>query len=243
MVLPFVCQNRVGLKEKGPQKPVLWAILGGIFFGLDLLFWTTGILVGGATVATLLANTAPLWVGLAALILFRERLTYIFWAGLILGLFGTVIVITNGVFNNFTIDTGGGYGLISGFFYGAYYIAAQKARNSMRTLPFFWISTTTSALFLLTVSLARGYSLIAYDLSTFIVFILLGIGVQVLGWMSINYAQGFIPASIVSPTLLGQPLLTAIWALILFDERLSIAQLFGGVLVMAGLLLVHLSRR
>jgi drug/metabolite transporter (DMT)-like permease len=42
--------------------------------------------MSGATNPTLLANTAPLWVGLGALIFFREKLSLMFWAGLLLAM-------------------------------------------------------------------------------------------------------------------------------------------------------------
>jgi len=59
----------------------------------------------------------------------------------------------------------------------------------------------------------------------------------------INYALGHLPASIVSPTLLGQPVVTALLAGLLLGEVLSAWHIAGGVAVLAGVLLVHRSRR
>ena len=65
-----------------PRKELLIAIMGGLFFACDLLYWNSGILIGGATNPTLLGNTAPVWVGLGAKLLFRERLNRTFRLGL-----------------------------------------------------------------------------------------------------------------------------------------------------------------
>jgi drug/metabolite transporter (DMT)-like permease len=59
--------------------------------------------------------------------------------------------------------------------------------------------------------------------------------------MTINYAQGYLPASIVSPTLLGQPVVTAIVAAILLGEQFTTWQIVGGILVLLGVYLVHRS--
>jgi drug/metabolite transporter (DMT)-like permease len=59
----------------------------------------------------------------------------------------------------------------------------------------------------------------------------------------INYALGYLPASIVSPTLLGQPVVTAILAGPLLGEDLSAWQILGGLAVLIGVYLVHHSRR
>ena len=47
---------------------------------------------------------------------------------------------------------------------------------------------------------------------TYLSFVALGILVQFVGWLLINFAQGYLRASIVAPVLLVQPVLTALLA-------------------------------
>jgi len=70
----------------------------------------------------------------------------------------------------------------------------------------------------------------------------MGILVQCLGWMSINFAQGHIPAAIVAPTLLAQPVMTAILSAIFLGETFTAWHLLGGGLVLVGVFTVHRSR-
>jgi drug/metabolite transporter (DMT)-like permease len=65
----------------------------------------------------------------------------------------------------------------------------------------------------------------------------------VAGYLAINYALGHLPASIVSPTMLGQPVLTALLAGPLLGETLGLWQVVGGVAVLGGVYLVHRSQR
>src|SRR6185312_22733 len=60
------------LKEnlKIGRKELLIAIAGGIVFASDITVWNISLLKISATVSTLLANLAPVWVGLLSFILF-----------------------------------------------------------------------------------------------------------------------------------------------------------------------------
>ena len=64
------------------RRDLFLTLAGGVFFALDLALWNTSLLLTSAATATLLANNAPLWVGLGAVFLFRERLSLYYWLGL-----------------------------------------------------------------------------------------------------------------------------------------------------------------
>ncbi len=241
MALPFLGQAR--RKPITSASRAIWlSILGGIFFGLDLAFWSTGIVMSGAAIPTLMANTAPVWVGLGAWLLFREKQGLNFWIGLLLAMLGAAVIL-GGDFSKATqFGVGGVLGLCAAVFYGAYYLVTQRARSHVRTLPYFWITTTSSAIFLLIVNLIFRHAFFAYDRSTFLIFIGIGVFVQVFGWIAINYAQGYVPAALVATTLLAQPVLTAFIAWLIFGEALTIWQILGGIAVIGGVYIVHLSR-
>jgi drug/metabolite transporter (DMT)-like permease len=251
MLIPFSRQVRQGGRgersspgDEGalPGRAVWIAILGGAFFGLDLTLWATGIVMSGATIPTLMANTAPLWVGLGAWLFFKERQSGIFWGGLLLAMLGAGVVLGQDFSRSTAFGVGALLGLGAAVFYGAYYLVTQQARSKLKTIPYFWITTTTSALVLLLVNLVLRRPFGGYDGITYLKFLAVGVFVQVFGWMAINYAQGFFPASIVSPTLLGQPVLTALIAWPLFGEILTPWHILGGAAVIAGVYLVHRSR-
>src|SRR6202012_229836 len=46
------------------RKELIIAIAGGIIFGSDIAVWNLSLMKISATVSTLLANLAPVWVGL-----------------------------------------------------------------------------------------------------------------------------------------------------------------------------------
>lgn len=241
MALPFL--NHI--RQKGfrlPRAGIIFAVLAGLFFGGDLALWSTGITLSGAALPTLMANTAPIWVGLGAALLFRERQTKWFWVGLVVSMVGAALILGQ----DFSLAGGAGLGAVLGLgaavFYGGYYLLAQGGRNLLDTLAFFWIATFSSAvsLFLLNVTLERPFT--GYDTPTYLNFLAIGTVVQVAGWLAINYVQGYLPASIVAPTLLGQPVVTAVLAFILLGERFTGWHIAGAVVLLSGVYLVHWSR-
>jgi len=241
LVVPFL----LSLRNSGfklPGKGVLFAVLGGIFFGCDMSLWSTGVVLSNATIPTLTANLAPLWVGFGSVLFFRKKLKAGFWIGLVIAIGGMLLLMHRDLSDNMTIRTGALLGLGAGMFYGMFYLVSERGRRLLNTIQFLFLFTITSALVLLLFSLLFGYKLSGYDRNTYLVFLGIGVIVQVCGWFLISYSQGYLPATTVAPILLGQPVLTFFLATLILKERLSALHIIGGIIVVAGIYFVHYSR-
>ncbi|HLO14082.1 MAG TPA: DMT family transporter [Anaerolineales bacterium] len=64
---------------------------------------------------------------------------------------------------------------------------------------------------------------------------------QLIGYMLLAYALGHLPASIVSPTMILQPVITTLLAIPLLGEIPSAWQGFGGVIALIGIYIVNQS--
>jgi drug/metabolite transporter (DMT)-like permease len=64
----------------------------------------------------------------------------------------------------------------------------------------------------------------------------------VAGWLLIGYALPRLPAVETATIILLQPVLTMIWAVLIFSEQPSPIQWLGAALVMAGVGFVAVSR-
>jgi len=229
-------------ERKLSGRPLRWAILGGFVFALDLSFWASGVVLSGATIPTLLANTAPVWVGLGALLVFREKLSMVFWGGLTIALLGTALVLGLESLRSMSIDLGALLGLLGGMFYGAYFLITQRGRETLDALSYFWISGVSATTFLFIFNLLLGQSMRGFTPESYFNLLALGLISQGVGLLALNYVQGLLPATIVSTTLLGQPVVTALLAGPLLGERLQPQQIAGGVVVLLGVYIVHRSR-
>ncbi len=239
LTIPFLYQKR---KLNLDKKSLLLAIFAGVFFGLDIAAWSTGVMISGATIPTLMSNLAPVWVGFGTLIFFRKKLRTNFWLGLAIALLGASSILGIDLFAGFKLDIGALYGILAAVFYGGFFLFAERSREKLDPLSFFWVSVTTSSIVLFFLTKALSQPLLGYDRQTYWIFIIMGILVQALGWFSINYAQGHLPASLVSPSLLAQPVFTAIFAILFLGESLAPLQVLGGIAVLVGVYIVHSSK-
>ncbi len=241
LIWPFL-YSIVFLKSPLRFKGVVFAFLAGICFGIDMSTWSTGVVMSNATIPTLMANLAPIWVGFGSMIIFKEKHKQVFWFGLLLAIAGVIIVLGKDIYSSTAQMYGTLLGIIAGIFYGAFYLLSQNGRKLLNTLSYLFISTLGSVSILTIFVFLLNYKLTGYDMNTWLLFLAIGVGVQVIGWMMVNYAQGYLPASVVSATLLGQPVLTALFAIVLLKEKLTIWHISGGIIVIAGIYLVHYSK-
>jgi drug/metabolite transporter (DMT)-like permease len=241
-VLAWPFYRQVRSREGLPRLGVRTAVLGGLFCAGDLALWSTGVVLSGATNPTLLANTAPVWVGFGALIFFRERLSAKFWLGLTLAMSGAVLILGLDALSAATLGLGTFLGLTAAIFYGGYFLITQRGRQSLDSLTYTWLTTASATAALFVLNLVLSHPLTGYTVFSWLNFLALGVVAQVFGWVAINYTQGYLTASIVAPTMLAQPVVTAVLAVLLLGERLSLWQALGGVTVLTGVYIVHRSR-
>lgn len=215
------------------------AALAGLFFAADIFAWGTGLQLSNVATTTFLANTAPVWVGLGALLIFKQRLRPGFWLGLLVALTGAAVLLGRDLLAGANAGLGSTLGLIAGFFYGGYVLITQKVRERLSILASFWIATMASAAALLIGALILGQPLLGYPAASYFNLLLVALISQVGGYVLVNYALGHLPASIVAPTLMIQPAFTAMIAVPLLGEALSAVQVAGFVLVSLGVWVVN----
>jgi drug/metabolite transporter (DMT)-like permease len=244
LAIPFTRGQTRKSQASGAQGGLGWriwalAIVAGVFFALDLGFWNTSLGFTTAANATLLGNDAPLVVGLGALLLFHERPRVSYWLGLIIALLGMSVIVGWDVISQSPLSAGDLLAMLAGVFYAGYLLATQRIRAQMDTLPSLWVASATGTVLLLAYILATGQPLGGYTLNAYMALLGLGLISQLVGWLAINYALGHMPASVVSVTLLAQPILTALLAVPLLRESLAAHQITGGLIALGGIFLVN----
>lgn len=236
VMLPVAWARR---RARVERREVGRILLAGLFFALDLAVWNTALMQTSAASATLLANAAPLWVGLGAWLLFRERWGVGFWLGMGLSFLGMGLVLRGDLQRHFQLGTGDLLALLASLFYAAYLLITQRIRERTDTFTLMALSMAAGSVFLYGVCWAMGVPLIGYSARTWLALLALGWISQAAGWLAINEALGHLRASVVSVSLLAQPVLTALLAIPLLGETLTLEQAAGGLLVLMGILQTH----
>jgi drug/metabolite transporter (DMT)-like permease len=208
--------------------------LGGLFFALDLAFFNTSILRTSAANATLLGNYSPVVVGLLTWVVFRRKPAATFWMGLLLALAGTVAILWSDLSAHIGFGTGDAMALAAAAFFAVYLLATEQVRATTSTLVFIRLAMVSSMFFLLLINVALGISLRIPPGRSWLALLGLGLVTQLGGYMALTYALGHLPATVTSVSLLLQGPLTAVLAALFLGEKLTAAQIFGGLLVLVG---------
>ena len=215
------------------------AVVCGILFACDIALWNSSIMLSKATISTLLANLAPVWVGIGALLFMKEKPSGIFWIGTVISMLGVTIIIGFNQVMQANLNFGNVLAIIASMFYGAYLITVRKGRNSLDTFSFTTISMIASTIVLGFICLFTSTPLWGFSTTTWLALGTLGLVPQVLGWLAINQALGHIKPTAASVTMLSQTAFTAIFSVIILGEILTIHEIGGAVVVLAGIYLVN----
>ena len=227
------------------RKPVTdWygvkiAIICGILFACDIALWNSSILLSKASISTLLANLAPVWVGLGGLLFLKEKPNKIFWTGTVISLVGVSIIIGIREISGMSLTLGNLLAIGASVFYGAYLLTVRKGRNTLDTFTFTTISSLSSTVVLGIICLVSQAQMTGFGTTTWISLIILGVVPQTLGWLAINQALGHIRPTLASVSLLSQSVFTALFSLPVLGEVLAWHEIVGALVVLLGIYLVN----
>ncbi len=78
------------------------------------------------------------------------------------------------------------------------------------------------------------------DARGWVAVVLLGLGPTIGGYGLYNYSLSYLPASVVNLLATMEPAMTAIQSYFLLDERFSLAQVIGSLLIIGGVVIIRL---
>jgi drug/metabolite transporter (DMT)-like permease len=241
ILAPLALRGPGSSMRNWPRAGIAIALLGGLSLSLDVALWNTAVGKTSAANATLFANTAPLWVALVAWRLFGETLRPRFWLGLGLTLVGSAAVAGADFLFHPSLGWGDVLALCAAFFYAGYYLCTEIGRRYLPSATYVWLAGVAATTSLLLLCILLGLPLAGYPARSYLAFAGLALVTQAFGYVAVGYALGHLPASIVSPTMVAQPIVTALLAIPFLNEPLSAVQWIGGAIVIAGILQVHVS--
>lgn len=215
-------------------RPSVLALVGGTFFGLDIAFWHASLVMTSVANATFIVNLGNAAVGLVAWIVLKERPARIWPIALAIALFGALLLSRGAAGEDQAALTGDLLALIAAVMVGLYLFFAKLARRTEGAMQvLFWSTAATLAVCFLS-SLVQRETLVPPDPSWFLAPLFLAVIAHVLGQGLIVAGVGRTPAAIAGVLLLIQPVAGALLAWPLFGETLTLVQLTGAALVLAG---------
>jgi len=245
-LLPFLALSRANRLGSGLPH-IRYLAVYGLVLAIFNSMWTLSVALNGAAVATVLAYSSAAFTVLLGWWLLKESLTPVKILAVVFSLAGCVLV-SGALDASLVLDPGGILaGVLGGLCYAAYSLmgrsAAGRGLNPWVTLLY---TFAFASFFLLAFNLIGGGVLpgaaptpadlgwLGSAWKGWLVLFILAAGPTVAGFGLYNVALSHLPSSIANLIVTLEPIFTAIFAYLIFGEKLTPVQMLGGLLILGG---------
>jgi len=244
LLLPFLFIYGREALSKLSRRQACEIVTAGVGLAFHFWLWIESLKHVSVANSVLLVTAHPLLVGALSVRLLGERMESSQWAGMGIAL-GGIAMITAGDWK-----TGVGQELIGDLLallgmvaFAAYLLIGRRLRQGLPTLVYVVPVYGVSALVLLLIVMVMSTPLIGYPAQDWAIFLALAVVCTIGGHTLYNYSLAHVPASLVSVTLLGEPVLSSLFAWLLLSEVPGWFVLPGGILVLMGIYMANVGGR
>jgi drug/metabolite transporter (DMT)-like permease len=250
--IPLMAAMSWAAETRRPAPRSFWAdlranaavlALGGAAFAGDLATWHWALGMTSVANATLIGNMAPIWVTLGAWLLFKQRVSRLFVAGMAITFTGAVVLMSRSLELSTENMLGDALCVLTSLFYGIYFLVIAHARARLSTPTVMAATCLAAAALLLPLSAAVGETILPSTLFGWGIVFAMALVVHTGGQGLVTFAFAHLPAGFTALSLLIQPVAAAIFAWIILGEAIGPVQAAGGVIVIAGILVARRASR
>jgi len=236
ILLPFYIRSG-GIRKlrESPRKDVLTLMVVGVVLALHFASWITSLSLTSVASSVIFVHADPIFVAAVSHFVFKERINRGTLLGIVVAFAGATIIAIG--------DAGIGeanlYGdllaLLGAVMLGIYILAGRRLRQSLDLVSYVTPVYATSAVVLILGSVVTGTRLAPFPPREYILFIALAVVPMIFGHTVYNWALRYVEASVVSISLLGEPVGATILAFLFLNEAPSTLTLIGGSITLVGI--------
>lgn len=239
LLAPF---GRSGFKKL--ERGDWWLpVVAGVSLAVHFATWITSLELTSVANSVLLVATAPVFVAIAARYLLHEAMPRAVWLGITLALGGTALIAGTGGDAGPSSLRGDILALVGAVTVAGYALAGQVSRRKLGIIEYAVITYGAGAIILGVICTTAGIELFDFRAGTWLAIGAMVLGPQILGHTVLNYVVKYIDATRVYAAAMAEPPIAIVLAFILFEETPSVWLYPGGLAIIAGILMVTISRR
>ncbi|WEL17181.1 Permease of the drug/metabolite transporter (DMT) superfamily [Halorhabdus sp. SVX81] len=223
------------------------AALAGVALAIHFAAWFESLAWTSVAASVTLVQAQPLFVAFAAPLLLDERVGPRTVAGIALAVAGIAVMSAADLLGAGVLGPNPLYGnalaLLGALAMAGYVLAGRSIRQRLPLLPYVIVVYTVAAATLLVILGVQRVPLLAYPPAEWVLFFAMAVGPGVFGHTVLNWALAHLESSVVSVSLLGEPVGSTLLALVLLGEIPGIVTALGGVVVLSGIVLTARARQ
>lgn len=222
------------------------AVVSGLALAIHFASWFESLSFTSVAASVTLVQSQPLFVAAGAWLLLRERVTSRMTIGVIVAVTGMAAMSVGDLLGGVAIGSNPALGnllaLAGALAAAGYVIAGRSLRQRIALIPYVVVVYAVCTVGLLAIAVVQGDSLTGYARREWLIFAGLALGPGLAGHTVINWSLEYLESTVVSVSLLGEPLIATALAVIILGETPVASTVAGGIVVLGGIYLTAASR-
>lgn len=235
-------ENKTPIKLLPDTYSFLLLLVLAIVCGAYQLLWVWSLTQTSVANSELMHCLAPLFTMLLGWSLFGQKFDRTFLIGITIAITGAISLAANDFSINFDKLAGDGLALLSAFFWAISLLIIEKLRTKLNSTAITIWNSFLVTLFLIPISMVTGDAIFPHSFGEWLNVIILGV-ILVVNQVLLIYIFKWLSSSLVATVLLLSPILTAIFAWLIFSEALSLFNWLALLIILVGIYITTLSQK
>ena len=230
------------LKYKGELKLLqkrdwLFSIVAGLFLAFHFILWFESLNYTSVASSTVLVTLQPIFAFIGTYLFFKEKVAFQSIVAVIVAISGSLLISWGDFRVSGAALYGDGLALIACAFITGYLLFGQDVRKRLSLMTYTMVVYSVSTITLFFYVLFMGQSFGPYESTDWLLFVMLAIVPNLLGHTLFNWSLKWVSTNAISIAILFEPVGAAILAFFIFNEKLILSQVIGGIIVILGILM------
>jgi len=220
------------------------AMFAGLLNGLHFITISMALEYTSVVLAQVIVGTSPIWVALLEVTILRANFRRGLWIGLTLVITGGILI----AFGASQSQTGSDpilglfLAVISSVTVAGYLFFGRVMRRHISIMPYLWLVYIGGGITGLAAAFATQTSIVGYNGEAYFWLLMVTLVPQLIGHSGMNYAVGYISATLIS--INGQIIVATagVLAFIIFGEVPAALELAGSSVIVGGVIMAILAQ-
>ncbi|PSP90218.1 EamA/RhaT family transporter [Halobacteriales archaeon QS_4_69_34] len=239
LLAPLAFTRHRGAFGRLSRRDLLLASAAGVALALHFASWFESLRWTSVAASVTLVQSQVLFVAAGGAFLLGERVGRRTALGIIVALAGIAVMSVGdslaGTLAGAAPLYGNALALVGAVCAAGYVLAGRLLRQRVALVPYVLVVYAVCTAILFALAAAAGEALLAYPAREWLLFLGMAVGPGLFGHTVLNWALAHVESSVVSVSLLGEPVGSALLAVLLLAEVPSAVTVAGGAVVLAGI--------
>ncbi len=224
-----------------PRRDLLLMAGIGAILATHFTLWISSLKVPQESIASsvVLVTSHPLLVGIVSHFVLRERLNRWMAVGIVVGFSGVILIAFADYGPGGSLLYADTLAFLGGIMAGLYFLAGRRLRQRVALLDYALVvyACATAVLFLYAILLGESLTPVGNPDTELLLFLALAVVPQIGGHTLYNWSLRWVPAPVVSLSLVGEPVGSSLLAWIILNQVPSLGVALGALLALLGIYL------